>query len=108
MKPFQFVAFILITTNFALGLSTLRKTYSEAFTTATMITEDGVQVHQKIVDNRYGSPIDGDFLIHAPSGKYMLTSNIREWLLLQITVLGAGLIFLIISFRKNKSNPNHH
>lgn len=104
MKLFQFVALILITTSFAFCISTFRKTHSETYATATMTTEEGAQVHQKITGNQYGSPIEGDFLIHAPEGKYMLTSNIREWLLVQLGVLGVGLLFLMISFRKK--NPN--
>jgi hypothetical protein len=104
MKPFQFVALILITSSFAISLSNLRKAYSEEFTTAVMTTEEGTQVHQKIGDSQYGQAIDGDFMIQAPSGKCIDTANVQEWLLLQISLLGAGLLFLIISFRINRKN----
>jgi hypothetical protein len=100
MKPLQLVAFVLIVTSFAFGLSNLMHTYSEGFTTAVMTTDDGAQVHKKLSDSQYGQPVNDEFLIHAPAGKYMLTSNVREWNLIQSGLLGSGLLFLIISSRK--------
>ena len=84
------------------GLTTITTTYSKTFTTAVMTTEEGAQIHPRIAEHKYSGPIDGDFLICAPSGKYMLTSNVREWVLLQVRLLGGGLFFLLISFLKSR------
>ncbi len=65
-----------------------------------MTTAEGAQVHKRTDDNEYDQPIDGNFGILAPTGKYMLTSNIRGDCLIQLIVLGAGCLALGISFSK--------
>ena len=101
MKKFKVIAFALISTGIILGIDIYRKTYSAEFTTAIIRTTEGAQVHKKIDGTRYGKAIDEDFVIHAPPGKYMRTSNIRVWILTQIICLAVGYFFLAISFRKD-------
>jgi hypothetical protein len=109
MKLLRILAVALITVGLADAITIYRKAHSAAYTTATMTTAEGAQINEKIGAEKYGNALQGNFLIVAPSGKYMLASNIREWTLVQIVILALALLSLIISYHragcsKGKSN----
>ncbi len=100
MKVLKNLAIILLTIALLDGVRVIWRSYSEDFTHLSLKSEDGVQIRPKMHDSYYGTPLDGSYSISIPAGKYMSTSNIREWLFIQVICLAAGLVCVVVCLRK--------
>lgn len=93
------LGFSLLGTCLAISYTNFNKSNDERYTSSTFKTTSGAIVHIQKEGNDYWTPIKGDFLIKGPNGKYILTSNFREWQLMQGALILAALVFLIAGQR---------
>ena len=106
MKRLRQISVVLIVTGFVLNIGLFIDTFSEKKTTTVFATTDGATIHPHIKENNYGKPIEGKFLINAPIGEYMLTSNVQGATFFQVIFLLAGLTFFYISTRAGNYTHN--
>lgn len=100
MKVLKNLAIVFLIIALLDGVRVIWRSYSEDFTHLSLKSEDGVQIRPKTHDSNYGTPIVGSYSISIPAGKYMSTSNIREWLIIQAIFLAAGLVCVVVFLRK--------
>ncbi len=106
MKVLRNLAIIFLTIALLNGVRVIWRSYSEDFTHLSLKSEDGVQICPRMHDNYYGTPIDGSYSISIPAGKYMSTSNIREWLIIQMIFLAAGLVCFVVYLQKEHTKSS--
>jgi hypothetical protein len=90
----RMIGFSLLGSCLAMSYINFNKSNDERYTSSTFKTSSGAIVHVQKVGNDYWTPIEGDFLIKGPNGKYILTSNFREWQLMQGALILAALVLL--------------
>ena len=100
MKVLKNLAIIFLIIALLDGVRVIWRSYSQDFTHLSLKSEDGVQIRPKTHDSYYGPPIDGSYSISIPAGKYISTSNIRQWLIIQVIFLAAGLVCVVAYQRK--------
>ena len=102
MKLLKNLALVCLTIALLDGIRVIRQSYSEEYTRLSLKSEDGMQIRPRMHENNYGMPIDGSYSINLPAGKYMSTSNIREWLIIQAIFLLAGLVCVVVYLQKER------
>ncbi len=104
---FKIIGFSLLGYCLANTYIVYQKTNKPEFTTSIMTTENGTIIHKREVGkSSYDSPIKGNYLIKGPAGKYMLSSNIKEYQLLQGIILFLAIVILVFGEYKNKKQIN--
>ena len=100
MKLLKNLAILFLIIALLVGIRVIWRSYSEDFTYLSLKSEDGVEIRPRMHDNYYGTPIDGSYSISIPAGKYISTSNIRQWLSIQVICLAAGLVCVVVYQRR--------
>lgn len=106
MKLLKSLAIAFLTIALLDGVRVIWRSHSEEFTHLSLKSEDGVQIRPRMRDNYYGAPIGGSYSISIPAGKYISTSNIREWLIIQVIFLAAGLVCFTVYLQKEHTTSS--
>ena len=77
-------------------VSFYRMTSKPQYTTCRLTTDAGATVHPRIEGHHYGVPIQEDYLILGPEGKYIGVDNVRENILITGIILLAAIILSLI------------
>jgi len=85
-------------------VSFYRMTANPHYTTCRLTTDAGATVHSRIEGNRYGSPLDGDYLVHGPKGEYIGVANVQERILGTGVLVAAALILIAVSGMKHRTD----
>lgn len=105
------ISIVLISTGLGSMAYSFTNLYRDSFVANQSISTDaGAIIHKKTSENNYGGPIDGNYLVQVPDGKYVSVSNVKGWWLIGCAPVAIGLLVLVITFnamRKSIAEMNH-
>ena len=82
-------------------------TYKDQFTTSRMTRSEGAIIEKQTSNNNYTTLRDGEYLVIGPPGKFVLTSDIREWLAVGACTILLGLICVLLSKKSLTRTANN-